>query len=245
MIVNAKNEGWEIFSHSGHGLLAGKIANEIQDGYKNDNWVATLAAIIEHDDRQLNFGEKNYLTKTGAPRDFLLDTRSVSEIVKRSKRLLNQAEEKSTWIAMLIIQHLKFIYEEDAKEKKTIFNFLKELEKTQHQFIKEHGLTKAEVDAIYQVMVFADRCSLILCQDEIPTKNRALEINTSIDGKKFWIKEKESSEIQIEPWIFEKDSFTLSAEYKLLKKNSFSSNNEFKTLLKESPVQIKKWKLSK
>lgn len=245
MIVNTKNEGWEIFSHSGHGLLAGKIANEIQDRYKNENWVASLAAIIEHDDRQLDFGEKNYLTKTGAPKDFLLDNRNVNEIVKRSKRLLNQAEEKSTWIAILIIHHLRFIYEEDAKKKKTIFNYLKELEKIQDQLIREHGYSKAEVDAIYQVLVFADRCSLILCQNEIPTKNRALEINTSIDGKRFWIKEKESSEIQIEPWIFEKNSFTLSAEYKLLKKNSFSSNNEFEKELKESSVKVKKWKFSK
>ena len=34
MIVNKVNEGWEIFSHSSHGLLAGKIANEIEDQYK-------------------------------------------------------------------------------------------------------------------------------------------------------------------------------------------------------------------
>ncbi len=51
MIVNLNNEGWEIFSHSSHGLLAGKIANELADTFKNENWVATLAAIIEHDDR--------------------------------------------------------------------------------------------------------------------------------------------------------------------------------------------------
>lgn len=245
MIVNLKNEGWEIFSHSGHGLLAGKIANEIEDKYKNENWVATLAAIIEHDDRQLNFKEKNYLTKTGAPKDFLLDNRKVEEIVKRSKRLLNQAEEKSTWIAMLIIHHLRFIYEEDAKEKKTIFNFLNELEKIENQFIKDHGHTKTEVNAIYQVLIFADRCSLILCQNKLPAKNRALEINTSIDGNRYWIKEKESSEIQIEPWIFEKNSFTLSAEYKLLEKSSFTSNSEFEKLLKESPVRLKKWNFSK
>ncbi len=116
MIVNLKNEGWEIFSHSSHGLLAGKIANEIQDQYKSKNWVATLAAIIEHDDRQLDFNEKNYLTKIGTPKDFLLENRNVGEIVKRSKRLLHQAEEKSTWISMLIAHHLRFIYSEIAKE---------------------------------------------------------------------------------------------------------------------------------
>lgn len=244
MIVNPKNEGWEIFSHSSHGLLAGKIANEIQDKYKSKNWVATLAAIIEHDDRQLDFNEKNYLTKIGTPKDFLLENRNVSEIVKRSKRLLNQAEEKSTWISMLIAHHLRLIYNESAKEKKTIADFIKELEKVEIHYIKSQNLTEDEVDAIYQIMVFADRCSLILCQNSLPTKNRLLEVNTSIGGKTFWIK-RESSSIQIKPWIFKNSSFTVNAEYKLLEKNSFSSNNEFQSLLAESTIRFKNWKFSK
>lgn len=245
MIVNQLNEGWEIFSHSSHGLLAGKIANEIQDKYKNENWVATLAAIIEHDDRQLNFDEKTYLTKIGAPRDFLLEDRNVHEIVKRSKRLINQAEEKSTWIAMLIIHHIRFIYEEMAHEKRTIANFLNELEKIENQYRKDQKLSKEQVDAIYQVMVFADRCSLILCQNALPGKNRALEINTSIDNKQYFIKLKESSEITVNPWIFKRQSFTLNADYKLLKQNSFANNKEFEEALNESPVKLKSWSFSK
>lgn len=245
MIVNLKNEGWEIFSHASHGLLAGKIANEIQDKYKGKNWVATLAAIIEHDDRQLNFKEKNYLTQIGTPRDFLLENRNVREIVKHSKRLLQQAEEKSTWIAMLIAHHLRFINLEIAKEKKTIANFLKELEKVELQYIKSQNLTEKEVDEIYQILVFADRCSLILCQSALPTKNRLLEVNTSISGKTFWIKSDESFNIQLQPWIFKKNSFTVTAEYKLLENNSFSSNKEFENLLSESPIKFKSWKFSK
>tara|TARA_R100000935_G_C2770810_1_gene137576 strand:- start:53 stop:790 length:738 start_codon:yes stop_codon:yes gene_type:complete len=245
MIVNLKNEGWEIFSHSSHGLLAGKIANEIQDKYKSKNWVATLAAIIEHDDRQLDFDEKNYLTKLGTPKDFLLENRNVTEIVKRSERLLRQAEEKSTWIAMLIAHHLRFIYSDMAKEKKTISDFLIKLEDKESHYIKSQNLTEKEVDEIYQIVVFADRCSLILCQNAIPTKNRSLEINTSINNKTFWIRQDETLNIKVEPWIFEKENFTVNAEYKLLENNSFSSNNEFQMLLSESPIRFKSWNFCK
>ncbi|CAM4319594.1 DUF3891 family protein [Gillisia hiemivivida] len=245
MIVNPKNDGWEIFSHSTHGLLAGKIANEIQDKYKSKNWVATLAAIIEHDDRQLDFDEKNYLTKIGTPRDFLLENRNVTEIVKRSKRLLHQSEEKSSWISMLIAHHLRFIYNDIAKKKKTIADFLRELEKAESHYIKSQNLTEKEVDEVYQILVFADRCSLILCQNAIPAKNRLLEINKSISDKTFWIKQAESSNIQVKPWIFEKDNFTVNAEYKLLENNSFSNNKEFQRLLNESPIRFKNWKFSK
>jgi len=245
MIVNPTSEGWEIFSHSAHGLLAGKIANEVQDKYKNKNWVATLAAIIEHDDRQLDFNEKNYLTKTGAPKDFLLENRTVSEIIKRSKRLLEQAEKKSTWISMLIVHHLIFIYKEMASEKKTIRDFLEKLDKKEQQYIKSQNLTRDEVDSIYQIMVFADRCSLILCQAAVPNKNRMLEVNTSINDQTFWISEKPTTNIRIEPWIFRSKHFTISAEYKLIEKNSFSSNEEFQRLLSESPVRFKTWTFSK
>jgi len=243
MIVNQNIEGWEIFSHSSHGLLAGKIAHEINDSYKNENWVATLAAIIEHDDRQLNFDEKEYLTKIGTPKDFLLENRNVHEIVKRSRRLLAQSREKSIWIAMLIAHHLQFIYKEMAIDKKTISKFLKELQQIEAGYMKDLDLTEKKLDAIYQIMVFADRCSLILCQDEIPMKNRQLEINTSIDGQTFWIKRKENGDLQIKPWIFEKESFTVNAEYKLVTQSSFISNNEFEKLLDKSALKIRTWKL--
>jgi len=245
MIVNQKNEGWELFSHSSHGLLAGKIAHEIKEQYKNKNWVATLAAIIEHDDRQLDFNEKNYLTEIGTPRDFTLEDRNVHEIVKRSKRLLSQSIEKSLFIAALIAHHLQFIYKEMAEERKTIAKFLKELEQTEKAYIKDLDLSSKEIDEMYQIMVFADRCSLILCQDLIPEKNRSLEINTSIAGKTFWIKQKESGNIQIEPWIFEKENFILEAEYKLITQSSFSSNKEFEKIVNENPVKIKRWELRK
>ncbi len=56
----------------------------------------------------------------GTPKDFLLENRSTREIIKRSKRLLSQANEKSCWIAMLISHHLQFIYKEMKGENKTI-----------------------------------------------------------------------------------------------------------------------------
>jgi len=245
MIVNHKNEGWEIFSHSSHGLLAGKIAHEIREQYRNEHWISTLAAIIEHDDRQLDFNEKNYLTNIGTPRDFMLENRNVREIVKRSKRLLSQAGEKSQYTAALIAHHLQFIYKEMANEKKTIAKFLKQLEQSEKKYIDNLDLSKKEIEAMYQILVFADRCSLILCQDEIPKKNRGLEINNSIDDKTFWINKNESGTIQIDPWIFEKDTFTLEAEYKLIKQSNFNNNKEFEKFLDQSPVKIKRWELNK
>lgn len=247
MIVNQTNEGCEIFSHSSHGLLAGYIANELNDNLKNMHWLGTLTAIIEHDDRQLDFNEKNYLSKSGMPLDFLQEKRTASEVIKRSKRLLFQAECKSTWVALLINYHLQYIYKQDAKEKKAIDSFLASLKKQEKQFCKLNNLKKKELHDIYQIMLFADRCSLILCQDNVPSASRFLEINNSIKNESYWIKELDSSStfLTIEPWIFQNDNFSVHAEYKLLKQSSFSSNEEFGKEYANAEVKIKTWNFKK
>ena len=244
MIVNSKATGWEIFSHSAHGLLAGKIANELRKEYKDENWVATLTAIIEHDDRQLNFREKDYLTKIGTPQNFLDEKRKVKDVIKRSKRLLEQSREKSSWITILVIHHLQFLYKELANQKKSIAKFLSQLAVEKEKLSKINRFSKKYIETIYQIMVFADRCSLILTQDLIPTMNRKLEINTSINGDTYYIFQLQSGSITISPWIFEKDSFSLTCEYKLLTNSSFDNNASFKKSLQNSDTQIKKWEFS-
>lgn len=247
MIVNQTMNGWEIFSHSSHGLLAGHIANELQSNLKSQNWVETLTAIIEHDDRQLDFDEKDYLSKIGMPLDFLQENRTVADIINRSKRLLIQAECKSTWVALLINHHLQYIYKNDAKEKKSIQSFLKLLKNQEKEYCKMHDISAEELKRVYQIMLFADRCSLILCQDAVPNAGRYLEINRSIENKSYWIKELKSSSslLTVEPWIFQKDDFEVRAEYKLLRKTSFSSNQEFKKEFDDADVLMKTWSFQK
>ena len=241
MIVNYVDKGWEIFSHSSHGLLAGKIANEVLEKYRNDDWVSTLAAIIEHDDRQLDFEEKNYLTKLGVPQDFLLEKRKVSEIIKRSKRLLSQSKNKSSLVSLLIIHHLQFLHRDLAKRKKSLYNFLNKLEDQKEYFLKSNNLSSAELKSLYQIMIFSDRCSLILCQNEIPQKNRSLEINKSIDVQIYFIKELKNEALTIQPWIFKKDSFKVSAEYRLIEKTSFRDNEDFENSLNRSELKKRTW----
>ncbi|WPY99803.1 DUF3891 family protein [Christiangramia sp. OXR-203] len=245
MIVNSNADGWEIFSHSAHGLLAGKIADQLKPDIKGRNWVATLTAIVEHDDRQLNFREKDYLTNIGTPQDFLDEDRNINEIIKRSRRLLEQAKLKSSWVTILVMKHLEFLYKDLSEESKMIHRFMNEIREEIKKLMKVNSMADQEVHDLYQIMVFADRCSLILCQNGVPAKNRELEINTSIQNTKYVISRNEADDIFIEPWIFEQDSFELSCEYKMLEKASFSGNKEFEDCLRNTPISLRHWKISK
>lgn len=104
--------------------------------------------------------------------------------------------------------------------------------------------TDKKARANYEVLRFCDRLSLILCKNEIPTKGRELEINTSINNQKFTIK-KENGKISIAPWIFNVDKFDLNIEERILETNEIKSNLAFKKMLDETIPSIKKWTLSK
>jgi hypothetical protein len=65
MIVRKTHRGLHVIFQASHGLLAGKIAEQLKIKYRPSLWLDTLVAIVEHDDQQLDFKENNYLSELG------------------------------------------------------------------------------------------------------------------------------------------------------------------------------------
>jgi hypothetical protein len=124
MIVKKSSEGLHIIWQSTHGLLAGKIAEQLKIKLRPKLWLETLVAIVEHDDQQLDFDEKNYLSDVGMPLDFTEDTVNVTKVLKRAKRVFRQAKSKSLWTALLVSFHLEFLYADLVKSSKNAKVFL-------------------------------------------------------------------------------------------------------------------------
>ena len=114
MIVTTSKIGFHIIYHEAHGLLAGKIGSYIDREILPNYWFETLIAITEHDDRQLNFKEKNYLSDINTPLDFTDETDSIAEIKSRIDRIIKSTTSKSLWIRLLISYHLEFLYLEKS-----------------------------------------------------------------------------------------------------------------------------------
>ncbi len=245
MIVNKSLLGIHIIFHEAHGLLAGKIANEISEKHRPIHWFETLIAICEHDDRQLNFAEKNYLSDIGVPLDFTEEEFTVHDIMERMQRILKASENKSLWIKLLISYHLEFIYSEMKKKSKRITSLFVEQEHVRKVILNDYKVSDKKARTYYEFLRFCDRVSLILCKDETPERGRLLEINTSIDGKTYFIKKTENEELTISPWIFSADEFELSIEERILKETRFTSNLQFEAVLMNSKPQFKKWKIMK
>lgn len=244
MIVNKTKLGFGIINHESHGLLAGKIAWQISSKYRPQLFFETLIAVTEHDDRQLNFNEKQYLSENGIPLDFNEASTNVNAILKRMKRVVREAKNKSGWVRLLVSYHLEFLYTNLINESKKVKTFFTDEEQARIPILALYNSTDKKAREAYQVLKFSDRLSLILCQDETPSAGRSLEINTSIDDKTFYISRSDNDELIIKPWIFESKSFQLCIEEKLLETTHFKSSKEFENELNSITPTLKTWIIS-
>lgn len=245
MIVRKSKYGLHIILHEAHGLLAAKIANQIKHDKRPINWFDTLISICEHDDHQLNFTEKDYLSKLGVPLDFTEDTGTTAEVLKRMQRVISQSNNKSSWVRMMISYHLEFLYSDLQTTSKKIESFMSTEEKEREIVLNNYGISDTKGRKIYQYLLFCDRLSLILCKDETPTLGRSLEINKTIDNECYMIKRGEDNKLIVTPWIFENDEFEIGIEERLIEKTSFESSKQFEKELMKTLPSIIFWTLCK
>ncbi|MGB3143469.1 MAG: DUF3891 family protein [Maribacter sp.] len=236
MIVRHHKEGWKIVSHYTHALLSGKIAAHIDNKPIKSHWPETLTAIINHDDRMEDFDSTDYLTEAGTPRDFTMKGGSKKDAFKHASNLYHSTLQKSQWIAMLVSRHLDFLYQNSKDEE------MKKLLKHMHEKRKEqrklYGINLEIENQLYNILLFCDRLSLILCGNEIPENGRKLEVNTSINNTTYFISMNSDSSFLIEPWIFIEPNFNIDYEYKIIEQITYKSNKELEKSISESKVLL-------
>ncbi|MDT7827587.1 DUF3891 family protein [Pricia sp. S334] len=245
MIVVHRKTGWKIISHYTHGLFAGKLAEQLKLDFRPEQWLDTLTAIIEHDDYLLDFGEQDYLTEIGMPLDYRMAGETDEEAYEHAERVYRNATQKSQFTAMLVGHHLDFLYSELAEAYKPLKKFLKNVREERVKQRNLYGLDKEAASTVYDLMRFCDRCSLILCQDQVPTLGRKLEINAALGDIPHFISKGGEDSISVSPWPFEKQKFSLNFEYRLLLKSDFKDNDELEAELKAVKVHLQEIQFEK
>lgn len=243
MIVCHASEGWEVIHQYAHGLLAGQIAEQIDPSHRPPRWVDTLAAIINHDDYQLDFDERSYLDASGAPLDFMQENPSGRERLAYIQRLLKNSKRKSGWIALLVSMHTEFIYQDAKADNPAMQSFLKEQAEERKRLRRRYGVTKAEAEAAYLFLRFCDRLSLILCRQEVPSAGRRLEINRAMDNQTYYVRQHPADDaaLTVEPWCFAIGEFKVAVDVQLLRQLRFKSNQELEKALAEAEVEVREW----
>lgn len=239
MIVNTDKKGWEVIYQNAHALLAVQIASCWRQDQRPTRWIETLVAIAEHDDGQADWNATRYLNDLGVPLDFAQQEFSMIQL----RRVTHLSQYKGRWIALMVSMHMSFLYEERRGQNQEIDAFLDEQVMNQKKWRRELKVKKEEGEKAYALMQFCDRFSLILCRQELPEMERALEISKGPDGRRYYVTQRADASLAVEPWPFEQKEFSISVEATYLTHLAFENDAQLLQALKESSIESKTWLL--
>jgi hypothetical protein len=234
MIVNYTESGWQIVTQRSHGLLAAQICAHWKKDLQPLRWVETLIAAAEHDDVYNEWENEDLLNEAGGPIDF----KQTSFKREFAKRLIDMAETKSAYIALLISRHIRFVHGEDPKAKE----FIADLKKSEKEWLKIAGVRGPEVDSAYELVEFCDAFSLLICQGLVQPEGRKIEISRGPDSKAYEMHASGDGLI-VDPWPFDVDSFVVSWESRTVSQLSFANVAEFRAAIKKMDVLTQKLRL--
>jgi hypothetical protein len=243
MIVHQIPTGWQIIYHRSHALLAAEIAYQWDADKQPARIADTITAIAQHDDLEREW-EGDHIGPSGAPLDFTLDTKPLN-FVEPWRKLVDGALYRGRWVALLTSLHVSFLTEPVRGEDKTLDAFLDEQQRKQEAWRKQLGISKPKTDQAYAFLQWCDRLSLILCQQELPDRERWLEISPGPDGVRYDILQRADETVVVEPWPFRRDHFEVSVDAYHLQQLSFKSNDEFAQALQATPATLLRWTFAK
>ena len=233
MIVNYKEDCWQIISQRAHGLLAGEICFNWKKENRPERWLETIITTAEHDDVFDEFdGDNTLLNENGGPVNYKM--RPFEQ--RKCDELLNHATTKSRYIALLISRHIRFLYEtSDDKAAKTYTAYLKKMEGF---WMKEIDVTEEKLSHAYSIVQWCDAFSLLLCQNLVQPENREIEISTGPDNISYMLHSPETNKLVVKPWPFESTAFEITFESRTLKQLRFESVDEFRELLMKTTPNL-------
>ncbi|HVG11716.1 MAG TPA: DUF3891 family protein [Flavisolibacter sp.] len=240
MIVNYKQEGWEVITQRAHGIVAAQLAAQWKAAHRPQRWLETILAIAEHDDAENELDGEILITDAGGPLNFAMKNFDL----EKCRKLASLTITKSRYIALLSSMHMTFLYEKDGASDPKAKAFLKEQAALQSQWRSELSLSKEESLRIYDLMEWCDALSLLICKGDMQPEERRLEISTGPDKKKYFLVQTGEDVLAIDPWPFEGKEFSVNFEYRTLSQVQFRSSADFRALFITSTPSEKKWRLA-
>ena len=233
MIVNYREDGWQIISQRAHGLLAGEICFYWKKEQRPKRWLETIIATTEHDDVFNEYDSDNkLLNENGGPVNY--KTREFEK--KKCEELLKHALTKSRYIALLTSRHIRFLYEtSDDKEARV---YADKLQKQELIWMEEIDIREEELARAYAILEWCDAFSLLICQQQVQPENRKIEISSGPDNQCYQLHSPDNTTLIVEPWPFETEQFEIRYESKTVPELKFRNVSEFRKILMDTPIDL-------
>jgi hypothetical protein len=246
MIVTITDEGWDVIHQPAHALLASKLAHHWKHSERSPFWVELLIAIAQHDNQQRGLEGDIYLTSTGAPKGFTV-SKGEEDVnsLEQPRQVIHQARYQGQYVSLLTSMHVHTLYKAKRDSSRMLDKFLAEIEHQQKVWRKSLGISAKQAKADYALLLWCDRCSLILCQDELPASKRRLEVQRGPKGTRHFIWQREDKTLSVEAWPFEEDEFSVNVEVHKLNQLRFESEAELRKALQEAAIEFRRWTFRK
>jgi hypothetical protein len=246
MIVTMTNEGWDVIHQPAHALLAAKLAYHWKQNERSPFWLELLTTIAQHDNQQRGLEGDIYLTSTGAPKGFTVSSGEGDvDSLEQPREVLHQARYQGQYVSLLTSMHVHTLYESKRGSAKALDKFLAEIEAQQKEWRKSLGISVKQAKADYALLLWCDRCSLILCQDEIPEAGRRLEVQRGTKNIRHFLWQRDDKTIGVEAWPFEEEKFSVDVEVQQLKQLRFENEAALRRALQEARVEFRSWMFKK
>lgn len=241
MIVNYTAEGWQVITQRAHGIVAAQLAAQWKLSERPARWTETILAIAEHDDAEVELDGESLLASTGGPLNFDMKVFDAGHC----RRLAMLSQTKSRYIALLTSLHMEFLYRKDAGSIPEAKAFLTEQKKLRAAWQKELDLGEKETERCYNLLEWADACSLLLCRNALQPERRKLEISTGPNGQMHHLVQVDEKTVTVEPWPFAEKTFTVNFEWRAIAQLQFASSAEFREAFLAASVQETVWIFAK
>jgi hypothetical protein len=243
MIVNAVGEGWEVITQRAHALLAAQLIAPWHVEARPSRWMEILAALVQHDDEENYWEQTDHLSDLGTPLNF--DRMGIERAMLKERRVIASAYDQDVWVGLLISRHNTYIYEDLYGTDKQLAAFLDEQADNRKRWLKQLGIKHKELETDYAFMNWGDRLSLILCQRQLPDKERRLEITIGPSGERYEVFQRKDGTVGLEPYPYDEDRLTFSVNKRILTQPQFKDTAEFRKVLEATPVQMCRWTIAR
>lgn len=242
MIVTLTDTGYDVVFQPAHGLLAAKLASHWRVAERPRYWLEFLTAVARHDNNQRDFHGRDKLTKAGAPRGFTVSkSESETSSLEQPRKTVREAFYQGCYGALMTSLHVSRLYESRRGSSNELDAFLDEQRANQTKWRKTLGLKKSEAEHDYRIMLWCDRCSLVLCQDGVPAAGRQLEIELLPEGERSYLFGRDDGSLGVEPWPFEEQVISVDVEVHELTELSYPSDEALLQALHNAEVGYHRW----
>jgi len=246
MIVTLTDSGYDVIFQPAHGMLAAKILRHWRFEERPRYWLDLLVASAQHDNNQRDFRGRANLTEVGAPKGFTVSSgESDLSDLDQPRETLKDTFFQGRYAALIVSMHFSTLYKPKRGESAELDTFLDEQKENQREWRRDLGLKKADAERDYQLLLWCDRCSLILCQGNVPQGGRKLEVQATPKEDKTFLFQSDDDTIAVEPWPFAEDDFEVSVEVHALSEPSYASDEDLLEALRKAKVRYQTWHFKK